>query len=585
MNKLKEILKSYKKYLPFIIIVIVISVVSYLPKDFNKPIVLNYNEFKEMVRDGEVKTAKIDLNNSTFMFSNEEGVQYITDNPKDKNFKRFLLEKDIKVKEIDGGAKDRFFNRMMPFIPFIFLILIFQKSMKSSGIFNNKMNEPKESIPDIKFSSIAGNEEAKEDMEFLVNFLKHPKDYTDMGATLPKGVIFYGAPGTGKTLTAKAMAGEAGVPFFSVSGSDFVEMYVGMGAKRVRDLFEKAREKAPCIIFIDEIDAVGTKRGMDRNSEKDQTINALLNEMDGFSGSEGILVVAATNRVENLDEALIRPGRFDKHIAINLPDSNDRLAILKVYAKNKKLNENIDLVELSKLTIGFSGAGLETLLNEATIIAVNKGKKVIDKDDVDDAYFKTVMQGAKKKNNKDRNKKEIEIVAWHEAGHALVAKLLTDNDIPKVTIIPSTSGAGGVTFNIPKKMGLLSKRELINQIKVTYGGRIGELILLKDEDEITTGASQDIKQATERIFRLINDYGMTERFGMIRVSDILSDNKSLILEEATAISNKLYKETLELLTENKDLLKDIATALIEKETLNEKELDNLISSNQLNLNK
>ena len=581
MDKIKNWLNKYKKYLPFIVILLSISMTSYwIVNNEGKIKEIKYTEFLEMIEKEMVENAFINFKDAKFRVEDKEGNLYVTDNPKDENFKKVLLENNVKVTELSTDGKDRFISFVMSMMPLTIMLLFAKKFMKSSDMFNNKkMNQPKEDIPNINFSDIAGNQEAKEDMQFLVNFLKNPKTYIEMGAKLPKGVILYGPPGTGKTLTAKAIAGEAGVPFFSVSGSDFVEMYVGMGAKRARDLFENARKKAPCIIFIDEIDAVGSMRGMDRNSEKDQTINALLNEMDGFSGKEGIIVIAATNRIENLDNALIRPGRFDKHIAINLPEAKDRLEILKVHAKNKKLSEEVDLEELSSLTIGFSGAGLESLLNEATIIAVNKGKSVVTREDIDDAYFKIVMQGDKKKNRAERPKKELEIVAWHEAGHALLSKLITDNEVPKVTIISSTSGPGGVTFSIPKKMGLFSKRELINRIKVSYAGRVAEYLLLGNEDEITTGASQDIKQATELIYQMINDFGMTEKFGMIRVSDISAEDKTLLLEEATKISKKLYQETLDLLTENIDKLRAVANALIEKETLNEKELDEIIFSN------
>ena len=350
-------------------------------------------------------------------------------------------------------------------------------------------------------------------------------------------------------------------------------MYVGLGAKRVRELFEDARKKAPCIVFIDEIDAIGTHRGAyGGNSEKDQTINALLAELDGFSQRESIVVIAATNRIEDLDPALIRPGRFDKHIAVNLPDYEDRLEILKIYAKDKKLADDVDLEELAKLTIGFSGAGLEALMNEAAIIAVNKGADKIRKEDIDDAYFKMVVKGHKKE-NRNTNKKEIELIAYHEAGHALCAKLLTDNSVPKVTIIPSTSGYGGVTFNIPNKMGLLTKKEILNNIKVLYAGRAAEYILRGNEEEVTTGAVQDIKQATDYIKRYFSEFGKREKFGMLEIQD-----EKIITEEAIKFSKQLYNATLELLIENKDKLEKIAEELIIKETLSEEDLDRIINS-------
>jgi ATP-dependent metalloprotease FtsH len=431
--------------------------------------------------------------------------------------------------------------------------------------------------PGCNFSSVAGCEETKEEMRCLVDFLKNPQRYTDMGAKLPKGIVFYGPPGTGKTLMAKAIAGEADVPFFAVSGSDFIEKYVGVGAKRVRELFSKARKSAPCIIFIDEIDCVGGVRNNESNEERYQTVNALLSEMDGFSGREGIIIIAATNRLDILDEALIRPGRFDRHTAISLPDKKDRQEILKVHARNKKINKDVSLEEIAKLTVGFSGAGLESLLNEAAILAVNHNKTEITREEIDDAFFKIIVKGDKKKNRKDHRQEEVNLVAWHEAGHALVTKLLTDNEVPTVTIIPTTSGFGGATFRTPKKEGLLSKRDLFNDVKITYGGRIAEKIFFGNDYDITTGASNDIRVATQQIRRIINDYGMSDTFGMVNLNELAPDKSNQgQIEEAIKLSKKLYDETEVLLKFNVAVLKAIAEALIENETLNETELDKII---------
>lgn len=535
---------------------------------------MSYNSFIKKVEAGEIEEVVINFSAERFIFHDKNGEIYETDNPKDDNFKKYLLENDIKVSVISVPGRMVALEILFVFLRFGFLIFFLMLVLNKSGM---KLFERKETlvvdVPKITFDNIAGNTETKKDMEFLVKFLKNPKKYYEMGAKLPKGIVLYGPPGTGKTLTAKAIAGEAGVPFFSVSGSDFVEMYVGLGAKRVRELFEDARKKAPCIVFIDEIDAIGTHRGAyGGNSEKDQTINALLAELDGFSQRESIVVIAATNRIEDLDPALIRPGRFDKHIAVNLPDYEDRLEILKIYAKDKKLADDVDLEELAKLTIGFSGAGLEALMNEAAIIAVNKEADKIRKEDIDDAYFKMVVKGHKKE-NRNTNKKEIELIAYHEAGHALCAKLLTDNSVPKVTIIPSTSGYGGVTFNIPNKMGLLTKKEILNNIKVLYAGRAAEYILRGNEEEITTGAVQDIKQATDYIKRYFSEFGMSEKFGMLGIND-----EKLVTEEAIKLSKKLYGETLTFLTKNKDKLEKIAEELIIKETLSEEDLDKIINS-------
>jgi len=524
----------------------------------------------QMIEDKKVKSVFINFDSETFKFEDSNGNYFKTDNPKSENFKEFLLKKNIEV--VATKPSPLLLNVIGTIIRLSFIFITFKIISEKIGA---NLFEKKEAlvsvIPNVKFENIAGNEESKEDMEFLVNFLRNPQKYNEIGAKLPKGVVLYGPPGTGKTLTAKAIAGEAGVPFFSVSGSDFVEMYAGLGAKRVRDLFSDAKEKAPCIIFIDEIDAIGTNRGnYGGNSEKDQTINALLSELDGFNTKEPIITIVATNRVEDLDPALIRPGRFDKHIAINLPDGKDRLEILKIYSKNKKMDNDVNLEELSKLTIGFSGAALEALMNESAIIAVNKGSDKIRREDIDDAYFKMVMKGHKKK-NKEADNEELKLIAYHEAGHALCTKLLTNNDIPKVTIVQSTTGAGGVTFNIPKKMGLFTKKEILNNVKVLYGGRAGEFILKNDENEITTGASQDLKQAAKYLDSYFSEFGMSEKFGMVQMKD-----EKLYIDEVIKLSKKLYNETLDLLIKNKDKLKKIAEELIEKETLNEEDLDRII---------
>lgn len=568
---------KYIKILLFTLIA-VLSVMGYLYSEGlqakKKIETVSYNKFMEMVEKDEVKSVEINFGDSKFEFKSTDGNQYETDNPKSTGFKEFLLTNDIEVVEL--SKQNIWMNLLMELLRYGMIIglMVYLFSKMGAG---SMMKKPKQlyEVPNITFEDIAGNEESKEDMEFLVEFLKDPAKYAKMGAKFPKGVIFYGEPGTGKTLMARSIAGEAKVPFFSAVGSDFVEMYVGLGARRVRDLFAEARKNAPCIVFIDEIDALGSKRGGDAaNSEKDQTINALLGELSGFSPSDGVLVIAATNRIENLDPALIRPGRFDRHIAIRLPEMKDRLEILKLHADNKKLSNDVDLESIAHMTIGFSGAGLETLLNEAAILAVNHGKEEIDMNDIDDAFYKTVMKGNKKKKDEKRDREEIELVAYHEAGHALAAKLLTDNSVPKVTIIPSTSGAGGVTFNIPKKMGLLTKKELLNNIKVLYAGRAAEMILKNDQNLVTTGASADIRQATLDIGRYFNDFGMEDEFGLINVGQIKSD---ATLEASIKLSKKLYGETLDILRENRETLEKIAQALIEKESLSEKELDEIVS--------
>ena len=429
----------------------------------------------------------------------------------------------------------------------------------------------KKSIKKITFDDVQGIDELKPDLYRLVDCLKNPEKYEKIGARMPKGLILYGPPGTGKTLTAKALAGEAGVPFLSICGSDFVEKYVGVGASRVRELYNKARKCAPCIVFIDEIDAIGGGRGESNNSEKDQTINALLAELDGFKSSDSVLTICATNRLDILDSALLRAGRFDLKLAVGLPDREGREAILKLHSKNKKLDETVKIDELAKKTIGFSGAELENLLNEGALIAAANNKKFIDIEDIENAFFKIIMDGNKKK------RKEVDedtyLTAWHEAGHTLATKLLTKDSVPTVTIIQSTSGAGGVTFMAPDEKNLPSKKYLRNKIKIDYAGRAAEEIYLGNSDDITTGASQDIKQATSVLKSYIGAYGMGNK-GLIDIKQLTSQYD--IVEEATELSNILYKEVLELLKENYNKLKALADALISKETLYEEEINSIL---------
>ena len=441
----------------------------------------------------------------------------------------------------------------------------------SNSTQKQKRDDAKEDLTKTKkitFADVQGIDELKPDLYRLVDCLKNPKKYEELGARMPKGMVLYGPPGTGKTLTAKALAGEAGVPFLSICGSDFVEKYVGVGASRVRELYKKARACAPCIVFIDEIDAIGGSRGEQNNGEKDQTINALLAELDGFKASDNVLTICATNRLDILDPALLRAGRFDLKLAVGLPDKDGREAILNLHSKNKKLNETVSIPALAKKTIGFSGAELENLLNESALIAAANDKKFIDNEDIENAFFKIIMDGNKKP------RKEVDedtyLTAWHEAGHTLATKLLTKDGVPTVTIIKSTSGAGGVTFMAPDEKNLPSKKYLRNKIKIDYAGRAAEELYLGNSDDITTGASQDIKQATSVIKSYIGAYGMGSK-GLIDIKQLTAQYD--IVEEAAELSNMLYQETLELLRENKDKLKALADALVEKETLYEDDID------------
>lgn len=427
-----------------------------------------------------------------------------------------------------------------------------------------------------RFKDIAGLCEVKKDMQCLVDFLKNKEKYTEAGATLPKGVIFYGPPGTGKTLLAKALAGEAGVPFHYMSGSDFIETYVGTGAKRVRELFAKAKEKTPCIIFIDEIDAIGGNRSRDDSSGEDRkTINALLTEMDGFKPAENILVIAATNRLEDLDPALTRPGRFTNKFCVPLPETpRERLEIIKLYQKNKKFAEDVDFNALAKETMGFSPASIEALLNEAAIISVQDNKKGINKAAIDKAMFKVLLSGHVKENQADRNREELELVAWHEAGHALIGKL-NGKSIPKVTILATTSGAGGVTFTTPKSNALYSINDLKAEISELYAGRAAELMLLKDKNKVTTGASNDIQKATNIIKEIVTSYGMSEEFGMLNLNQ-LQISQSRIIEEEVKLAKEIEANTIAALTKHYDKLKKIAESLLTNETLYEQDLNEIM---------
>lgn len=451
-----------------------------------------------------------------------------------------------------------------------------RKKLTTAGASSENVSDIKTNYDDsVKtFDDIAGLTEVKKDMKCLVDFLVNKEKYSKAGAKLPKGVILYGPPGTGKTLLAKAVANEAKVPFMYMSGSEFIEMYVGVGAKRVRELFEKARKTAPCIIFIDEIDAIGGKRTDKDNGEDRKTINALLTEMDGFKESDNIIVIAATNRIEDLDQALLRPGRFTDKFCVPLPETADeRYEVLKVYTRNKKLAEDVDLHALAKETVGFSPAKLEALMNESAIISVQKNRDYIIKQDIEDAMFKQLLSGHAKENQEKRKKEELELVAWHEAGHALVGRLF-GKEVTKVTVVASTSGAGGVTFSTPKT-GLLSKEDIQHEIMQLYAGRVGELIFYNnDRNKITTGASNDIKEATKLLHAYVTDYAMHDDLGMIN----LGLDSKVVKETEMNLAKELEEKTINLVEEHSRQLKLLADMLLEKETLYESDLDEILKN-------
>ena len=491
-----------KKLIGFISLFIVILLgVNLIDKDNY----ISYIEFYKKVNNKEIDT--IFYNNSDkikFKEKNNDTV-FITDNPRTENFKQEMLINGIDFKEqLNIGNS---LTAILTIILISSLIFVIYKKNKKNTILVKEFNT--EDKNNIFFKDIAGNEEAKENAKDIVDFLKYPEKYEKLNARTPKGIIFYGEPGTGKTMMAKAIASEANVPFYSVCGSDFMEMYVGVGASRVRNLFKKARENKKAVIFIDEIDAIGKKRSnslQNSNEEREQTLNALLTEMSGFSKDENIVVIAATNRIDILDDALIRAGRFDRHIEIGLPDKVAREKILTLLLENKKTDKTIDIKDIAKKTIYFSGAMLDSLVNEASIIAIKDNKEEINITHIDKAYLK-ILAGDEKKDKSFLNSKDKKIIAVHEAGHAIVTKVLNVATISKISIIPTIKGAGGFCVNIFEDNLFKSKKELENQIISLYGGRCAEEIIFGN-DNVTTGAYNDIEKATNIIIDYISKYGM-----------------------------------------------------------------------------
>ena len=486
----------------------------------------------------------------------------------------------------------------------VVVIFLFMMMNRQAGGGNSKMMNFGKSratmiMPDARrktFKDVAGLQEEKEDLEELVDFLKEPQKYTKMGARIPKGVILVGPPGTGKTLLAKAVAGEAGVPFFSISGSDFVEMFVGVGASRVRDLFEDAKKNAPCIVFIDEIDAVARRRGTGMgggHDEREQTLNQLLVEMDGFGVNEGIIVMAATNRVDILDPAILRPGRFDRKIGVGKPDVKGREEILKVHAKEKPLGDDVDLENIARTTAGFTGADLENLMNEAAIWAAKSGRTYIQQQDIQQAFIKVGI-GAEKKSRLISDK-EKRITAYHEAGHALLFHLLPNvGPVHTVSIIPTGMGAAGYTMPLPEKDEMFMTRgKMLDTLMVDLGGRIAEELIIED---ITTGASQDIKQATQLARAMVTQYGMYERVGLLDygtdenevfIGRDLAHSRSfseataaVIDEEVKRLVDEAHTKATAIIKEHMDVMHSCAALLIEKEKIGQEEFETLFGNNE-----
>ena len=565
---------------------------------------VSYSSFLQMLETKQLKTVQI-----------EDQQIYFVDN-NDKSYKTNAIAQDsnLVTRLEDAGVEfgtvyqnptiwDTLLNVVISFLP---LILLFWwanralgKRMESMGgnsmLFGGKSGAKQYVVDDktgIKFHDVAGEDEAKESLQEIVDFLNNPKKYEDIGAKMPKGVLLVGPPGTGKTLLARAVAGEAGVPFFSIAGSEFVEMFVGMGASKVRDLFKQANEKAPCIVFIDEIDTIGKKRdgasGMGGNDEREQTLNQLLTEMDGFDAAKGVIILAATNRPESLDPALTRPGRFDRRVPVELPDLKGRESILRLHAKKVKLGPDCDFAVIARMTPGASGAELANIINEAALCAVRHRRKSVTQFDLQEAVD-TILAGAQKK-NKILNNKEKCIVAYHEVGHALVAALQTHSaPVQKITIVPRTSGALGFTMQVEQgDHTLMNRDELLNKIATLTGGRAAEELIF---NSITTGASNDIEQATKLARAMVTRYGMTEDFDMVALETVnnayLGGDASLACSEATSakIDAKVvelvqtqHKKALQILADNRSKLDEIAQYLYEKETISGEEFMRILNA-------
>ena len=568
---------------------------------------VNYSTFLQMLESKELATVQIEDQQIYFVDKNDNS--YKTNAiAQDNNLVTRLEDAGVEFGTVYQSPTiwDSLLNLLISFLPMIILFWLVNrwasKKMQEMGgaggnamLFGGKSGAKQYVVDDetgIKFNDVAGEDEAKESLQEIVDFLNNPKKYEEIGAKMPKGVLLVGPPGTGKTLLARAVAGEAGVPFFSIAGSEFVEMFVGMGASKVRDLFKQAGEKAPCIVFIDEIDTIGKKRdggsNLGGNDEREQTLNQLLTEMDGFDATKGVVILAATNRPESLDPALTRPGRFDRRVPVELPDLKGRESVLRLHAKKVKLGPDCDFGVVARMTPGASGAELANIVNEAALCAVRHHRKAVTQFDLQEAVD-TILAGAQKK-NKILNNKEKCIVSYHEVGHALVAALQTNSaPVQKITIVPRTSGALGFTMQVEDgDHTLMTKEEILNKIATLTGGRAAEELIFHS---ITTGASNDIEQATKLARALVTRYGMTEDFDMVALETVnnayLGGDASLACSEQTAaqvdakvveIVQAEHKKAYQLLADNKRKLDEIAQYLYEKETISGEEFMRILNA-------
>ena len=564
---------------------------------------VDYNTFVSMTENGEVGKAEIQESDNRILFTDSEGKNiYKTAMVPDANLTERLLKAGVSTTGVEIEQMSLLVSLLGWILPLVVFIGIGQfmsrKMMQKMGggnsmMFNMGKSNAKvyvKSSEGIKFADVAGEDEAKENLQEIVDYLHDPTKYQEIGASMPKGVLLVGPPGTGKTLLAKAVAGEANVPFFSMSGSEFVEMFVGMGASKVRDLFKQAKEKAPCIVFIDEIDAIGKKRDgqMGGNDEREQTLNQLLTEMDGFEGNNGVIILAATNRPESLDPALTRPGRFDRRVPVELPDLKGREAILKVHAKKIKVAEDVDFNRIARMASGASGAELANIVNEAALRAVRNGRKRATQADLEES-IEVVIAGYQKKNAimTDREKR---IVACHEIGHALVAAKQTNSaPVQKITIVPRTSGALGYTMQVEEgNHYLMSKAEIENKIATYTGGRAAEEVVF---GSVTTGASNDIEQATKLARAMITRYGMSQDFDMVAMETVtnqyLGGDTSLACSAETQarvdravveLVKRQHEKATRILTENRKKLDELANFLYEKETITGEEFMKILNA-------
>ncbi len=586
-------------------IIFLVLLTSILDSDNNK---LAYSELVEKIEAGEVleielasdgTTAEVKLKNENFVKQvNIPSIDNLMN-----NLQESMSAGNVKVTEKSESIWVFILSLLTPF-GLLIIFLIFWFLFMSGGQGNNsgsktmsfgksraRMMNPTDKNK-VTFDDVAGVDEEKEELEEIVEFLKNPKKFTDMGARIPKGVLLVGGPGTGKTLLAKAVAGEAGVPFFIISGSDFVEMFVGVGASRVRDLFDEAKKKAPCIIFIDEIDAVGRQRGAGLgggHDEREQTLNQLLVEMDGFSANEGVIVLAATNRPDVLDKALLRPGRFDRQIVVSSPDVKAREQILEVHSRKKKLSIDVDLKTIAKNTSGFSGADLENVLNEAALLAARRNLREIGMQEIEDAMVKVTM--GPEKRTRVRSDKEQKLVAYHEAGHAVVSRFLpTQDPVHQISIVPRGMAGGYTMYRPTEDKSFMSRTEMVENIVSLLGGRVAEKLIL---DDISTGASNDIERATKIARAMVTKYGMSERVGTItlgqnqeevflgrdfaQAKEYSEETAGIIDEEVKSIIDFAYKKAEDILREHMDKLHSVAGVLLEKEKIDGEEFDRIFS--------